>query len=201
MSNKVIDQNVVQFSENRIIVTIILFLIFFIPTSYIPLENGRFWLTLNGGIALLLIATNFVIWMKFKYERTRYFSLHALVMMLGMAFYSMTPLFKALFPSIYFWVLLIIVSILCLALFLKFDAIGAAFLNPQKKVFKAIFFSYLGAFIFFGAFFWIFRLLVPISYSLEMAIIIFCIGVIFLMLSPAMLVTPERAKELSEGKD
>lgn len=166
-----------------------------------PLENGQFWLTLNGGIALLLTALNFALWMKFKYERTRYFSLHSLVMMSGMAFFLMTPVFKALFPSVYFWVLLIIVLVLCFALFSKYDAIGASFLNPQKKLFKIIVFSYLGAFIFFSAFFWIFRLVIPVPYWLKVAIILFFIGVFFLMTSPAMLVTPTRAKELSEGKD
>ena len=201
LSNQSEDQAIVRYTESRLVRTSIRFSLFLVPSSFMPEERVLFWLTINMSIALLLTAINYLLWKINQKNRVRYFSLHSLVMMTGMAFYSMSPVFKGLFPSMLFWVLLGTVVVFCILLFSNADAIGAAFLNPQKKVFKYVILFYAGILLFIGTLFWFFLFVTNTPSWIGIAVIFFFIGVFFLMVSPAMLITPERAKELASGRN
>ena len=190
----------VPFANNRLFVTLTLLLIIGMPMSFLPEETYLKWLIINIVVAIILTFINYLLWKKYQDDSKRYFSLHSLVMMLGMAFFAMTPVFKVVFPSIYFWLLLIGLVIFMAFLFSKSESIAEGFLNPRLKGFKIMMYTYFGIIFFAGSVLWAYMLATEAAPWVTLAIITFFIGLFFVMVSPAMLITPERAIELRNRK-
>ena len=188
----------VPFANNRLFVTLTLLLIIGIPMSFLPEETYVKWLIINIAVAIILTFINYLLWKKYQDDSKRYFSLHSLVMMLGMAFFAMSPVFKGLFPSIYFWLLLIGLGIFMAFLFSKSESIAEGFLNPRLKGFKIMIYTYVGIVFFAGSIIWAYMLATEAAPWVTVAILTFFIGLFFIMVSPAMLITPERAIELRD---
>ncbi|MFC4356254.1 hypothetical protein ACFO0S_14430 [Chryseomicrobium palamuruense] len=141
----------VPFSNNRLFITFTLFLILGLPASFIPEETYGRWLMINTAVAVVLTVVNYILWRKHKEDSKRYFSLHSFVMLLGLAFFTMAPIFKGLFPSVFFWMLLIGLTLFILFLFSKSENIAQSLLNPRLKGFSLIMYSYLGVVFFAGS--------------------------------------------------
>lgn len=186
----------VPFANNRLFITFTLFLIIGLPVSFIPEETYGRWLIINVVVAVILTGINYVLWKRHQDDSKRYFSLHSLVMLLGLAFFCMAPLFKGLFPSIYFWLLLSGVIVFMAYVFSKSETIAEGILNSKLKGFSIMMYSYLG-FVFFSAvLLLVYMYLVEARHWIPTAIVTFFIGIFFIMVSPAMLIRPERAIEL-----
>ena len=190
----------VPFANNRLFITFTLFLIIGLPASFFPEETYIRWLIINFAVAVILTFINYLLWKKHQDDSKRYFSLPSLVMMLGMAFFAMSPVFKGLFPSIYFWLLLIGLGIFMVFLFSKSEAIAEGFLNSKLKGFKIMIYTYFGIVFFAGSVLWGYMLTTEAAPWITVAILTFFIGLFFVMVSPAMLITPERAIELRDRK-
>lgn len=188
----------VPFANNRLFITFTLFLIIGLPASFLPEETYIRWLMINISVALILTFINYLLWKKHQNDSKRYFSLHSLVMMLGMSFFAMAPVFKGLFPSIYFWLLLIGLGIFMAFLFSKSESIAEGLLNPRLKGFKIMIYTYFGIVFFAGSVIWAYMLATEAAPWVTVAILTFFIGLFFVMVSPAMLITPERAIELRD---
>lgn len=144
----------VPFANNRLFITFTLFLIIGLPASFIPEETYRRWLIINSTFAVALTVVNYVLWRQHKEDSKRYFSLHSLVMLLGLAFFSMAPIFKALYPSIFFWLLVIGLGLFMLFIFSKSERIAQSILNPRLKGFALVMYSYLSILFFAGSILW-----------------------------------------------
>jgi len=188
----------VPFANNRLFITFTLFLILGLPASFLPEENFVKWLIINFLVAIALTFVNYLLWKKHQNDSERYFSLHSLVMMMGLAFFMMTPVFKGLYPTIYFWLLLIGLGIFAFILFTKSEAIAEGLLNPRRKGFKVLLYTYFGIVFFAGSVIWGYMLATDAAPWIPVAIILFFLGLFLVMVSPAMLITPERAIQLRE---
>ena len=186
----------VSFTNNRIFITFALFLLLGLPASFIPEETYLKWLLINFIIAVLLTIVNYMIWTKQKHDSIRYFSLHSLVMMLGLAFYMTSPVLRLIYPSMYFWILLGGLILYTVFLFSKYDAIAEGLLNPRKKGFKLLVSSFFAIIFVAGSSIWGFMLASDAAPVNGVAIILFFMGLFLLMVTPSMLVTPERAEEM-----
>ena len=196
MNTKKIATNGVSFTNNRIFITFALFLLLGLPASFIPEETYLKWLLINFIIAVLLTVVNYMIWTKTKHDSKRYFSLHSFVMMLGLAFYATSPILRLIYPSMYFWILLGGLILYTVFLISKYDAIAGGLLNPRKKGFKLLVFSFFAIVFVAGSSIWGYMLASDAAPVNEVAIIMFFLGLFLLMVAPSMLVTPERAEEL-----
>jgi len=190
----------VPFANNRLFATLTLLLMIGMPMSFLPEETYLKWLIINIVVAIILTFINYLLWKKYQDDSKRYFSFHSLVMMLGLAFFAMAPVFKGLFPSIYFWLLLIDLGIFMAFLFSKSESIAEGILNPRLKGFKIMIYTYSGIVFFAGSVLWAYMLATEGAPWVIVAIIAFFIGLLFVMVSPAMLITPERAIELRDRK-
>jgi len=186
----------VSFTNNRIFITFALFLLLGLPASFIPEETYIKWLLINFIIAVLLTVVNYMIWTKQKNDSKRYFSLHSFVMMLGLAFYATSPILRLIYPSMYFWILLGGLILYTVFLISKYDAIAGGLLNPRKKGFKLLVFSFFAIVFVAGSSIWGYMLASDAAPVNEVAVIMFFLGLFLLMVAPSMLVTPERAEEL-----
>ncbi len=186
----------VSFSNNRIFITFTLFLMIGLPASFIPEETYIKWLLINFFIAVILTVVNYMIWTKQKHDSKRYFSLHSFVMMLGLAFYATSPILRLFYTSMYFWILLGGLILYTVFLLSKYDAIAGGLLNPRKKGFKLLVFSFFAIVFVAGSSIWGYMLASDAAPVNEVAVILFFMGLFLLMVAPSMLVTPERAEEL-----
>lgn len=191
----------VPFAQNRLFLTFMLFLIIGLPSSLLPEENYEVWLLINLMLAVLLTVINYFIWMRQKHDSKRYFSLHSLVMLAGLAFYVITPLFRVIYPSISFWILLAGVLVYVFFIFSKYDAIGGAIINPRKKGVKLVISAFFSILLLAGSSVWAFMLGSDAAPVNGLAAFFFLMGIFFLTLAPAMLVTPEHAEELVQAAD
>ncbi len=187
----------VSFKENYILPPLILFLFFGTMTSIVPYENVSKWIIFNCFLAILATFVNYIIWIFHKHDSKRYYSLNSFVMLIVLTYYLMSPVFKILFPSGYFWTLLASILGFTIVLFINRMNVARGLLNPRELWFKKILLIYLV--IFSGVF-----ILLCIYASLiasdsqgimAAAIILFLAGFLYLSLSPVFLTPPEMAKK------
>ncbi|QCR31545.1 hypothetical protein [Lysinibacillus sp. SGAir0095] len=194
------DANIVRFENNRIIITFFVHVMIGGLCSFAPDGNIWLWLGINLALALVFALVNYMIWNVHKNNSKRYFSLHTFVMLLGIAYYMMTPAFRGLYPSIFFWLLLFITIVLIGFLIIKYDAVTNAFVNPGDSWFIKIVVIY-GSIVFIsGGLLWAYMNATETGPFAPVAIILFFIGIFLVMIAPIMLATPERVKELEKQR-
>lgn len=188
----------VPFSNSRVFITLTLHIIIAFISSFMPEESLGLWLKVNIMAAVIFAVINYCLWMKFKEDSVRYFSLHSLVMLIGLAFYTMAPMFKALYATVYFWILLIVILAFTIYIFSKYKAIGKSYV--KQTGFKKIVFIYTSTLLAVGSVLLWFMLATQTAQWVVVAIIFFLGGFFFLMVAPLMLITPEQVEafELEE---
>ncbi|RUL54225.1 hypothetical protein [Lysinibacillus antri] len=189
-------QQSVPFTKNRVLLTLFLHLLMGIPFSLLPEVNVRFWFAFNVVLAIILAFINYIIWLFYKDESKRYFSLHSFVMMMGIAYYAMSPAFRSLYPTAFFWLLLMVTVGLVAFLIIRYDSVTIAIVNPQHILFKKLIMVYSFTFIMVGALLWVYIVVSKTGPFVAGASILYFGGLFFIMISPAMLATPERVKEI-----
>ncbi|MDN4492243.1 hypothetical protein [Ureibacillus aquaedulcis] len=194
------DSHFVEFKNNRVFITLFLHVVIGLLCSFIPEENAGLWVGINIALATVFALVNYTIWLFHKNNSKRYFSLHTFVMLLGIAFYMMSPAFRALYPSIFFWLLLLVTLVLVGFLIIKYDAVTNAFVNPGDSWFVKILGMYGGIIFIAGGVLWAYMNATETGPFAPVAIILFFIGIFLLMIAPIMLATPERVKELEKPR-
>jgi len=112
----------------------------------------------------------------------------------------MLPIFKILFPSKYFWILLSVTLGYTIFLLLNRFKISKGILNPREIWFKKLLLLYLVVFscVVIGLFVYVNILNLYSGEMMAVAIFLYFVGFLFLSLSPVFLTTPEMAKKLEE---
>lgn len=190
----------VTFSNNRVLITLCLHCVFGAMSSFAPEENWGYWIRVQILMAIVFGFINYILWMIYKNDSKRYCSLHTFVMLLGIAYYMMTPAFRGLFPSIFFWLVLLITIALIGFLLLKNDAVANAFVNPGDSWFFKILCIMGASILVAGGLLWAHMNITETGQFTPVAIILFLIGFLLVMIAPLMLATPERIKELEKPR-
>lgn len=175
-----------------------MFLFFGGMVSLFPEVNVIKWVIFNSILAVLATLIIMIIWKFHKNNSKRYYSLLSFVMLWTLTYYLMSPLFKMIYPSLYFWILLTFTLGYTILLFMNQMKIARAILNPRELWFKKLLLIYL--FVFSGV------AIVLLIYSnmfdsywgemMVFAIVLYLAGFLFLSLSPVFLTRPEMAKKL-----
>ena len=194
------DSKPVPFKENFMFIFLVMFLFFGIMVSLIPYEHVGRWIIFNCCIAILATFVNYILWLYQKHDSKRYNSLTSFVMLITLTYYIMSPAFKMLYPSIYFWLLLSLTLGYTILLFINRIKISRAILNPREVWFKKLLLIFS-----------IITVLISILLSrflnftdsdlaayMVASIILYLSGLVFLSLSPVFLTTPKMAKTLEE---
>lgn len=188
----------VPFKENFIFVTLLMFLFFGSMVSLFPYEYVVKWLIFNGSFAILATIVNYIIWIYQKHDSKRYYSLNSFVMLIVLTYYFMSPAFKILYPSVFFWILLAGTLGFTIVLFMNRINIARGILNPRKLWFKKLLLIYSVIFSCVSILLTIYASLINSDSKAIMAaaIILFLCGFLLLSLSPSFLTKPEIAKKL-----
>lgn len=188
----------VTFKENYIFLTLFLHVVIGFFVSFMPEENVVKWLTINGSIAILAALLNYMIWIFQKHNSKRYFSLHSFVMLIVLTYYTMSPVFKALYPTPYFWLMLVVTIGFFGFLLVKRDKITKALVNPREMRYKKFLFIFVVLLLVIGGLLWAYINAFETGPFIGVALVCYFIGLLFMLVLPAFLTTPDRAKQLEK---
>ena len=167
------------------------YLFFGLVSSAFSEENVLYWLIINYIIAIIAAFVNYIIWIFHRHNK-RYISLQYFVVVIVLIYYFMLPAFVSLYPSKYFWFLLAITVGITVLLFVNRVMAVRAILYPQKGV-VIIFIIFIVVFICLG-------IMSPSRHregSVSASIALYyLVGLGLLSISPAILISREKAKEL-----
>lgn len=190
----------VTFKENYVFITLFSHLFLGFLVSFMPEENVVIWLIINCSIAILAAVLNFIIWTFQKHDSKRYFSLHSFVMLMVIVYYFMSPIFKTLFPTIYFWLLLVATIGPLTFLLFKRDVVLRELLFPKQTWFKdflllAFFFVCIIAVLLRA-----YILAFETGSFMVVASISYFIALFIMLIAPGLLSTEERVEQLKQNK-
>ncbi len=188
----------VPFKENFIFLTLFLHVFIGFFVSFMPEEDVVKWLMINMSVAILAAALNSIIWIYQKHNSKRYFSLHSFVMLIGLTYYAMSPVFKALYPTLFFWLILAVTIGFFCFLLMKRDSITRALVNPREMRYKGFLFIFISILLVIGALLWAYIIAFETGPFIGVALVLYFIGLLFMLVLPAFLTTPDRAEQLEK---
>ena len=188
----------VSFKNNYIFLTLFMFLFFGFLVSFFPEENVGKWIVINCSLAILAAFLNFIIWKFQKHDSIRYFSLHCFIMLLLLSYYAMSPIFKTLYPSRNFWILLAVTLGFALFFFLNQKIISRAIIHPRifwlKKILIAYFLGVACIFFLLSRYY----IITDRSPFIVYIWMFYLLAIGFLLVLPTFLTTTEMAKKIKE---
>ena len=138
-------------AEHRLGMTFFLFVLIS-GTSFIPEKTVLTWMLINSIFIFIFLGILFFLWTQYKYDTVRYYSLQVYIMFMGIVFFAITPIFKLLFGTIYFWILLFITLAIILTSHLYKKRTARSFVNKNHKLLVKILSLYMMALIVIGIF-------------------------------------------------
>lgn len=177
-----------------------MFLMFGCLVSLFPEDHVVQWLIFNCILAVLATFVIMIIWIFQKNNSKRYYSLLSFVMLWVLTYYLMSPAFKILYPTKFFWILLSFTLGYTIFLLLNRVQISIGILNPGVVWLKKLLLIYLLIFSCLVIGLFVYVSLIH-SYSVDMiavGTILYLCGFLFLSLSPVLLTKPEVAKQLEK---
>ena len=174
-------------AEHRLGMTFFLFFIM-IGTSFIPEKTVLMWILINSIFTLIFLGILFFLWKKYKYDTVRYYSFQVYIMLMGIAFFAITPIFKLLFGTVYFWMLLFITLAIILTSHLLKNRTVRSFVNKNHKLLVNILSVYMMVLIFFGIFFSGIMQINEIPENEGASVLLYFISFVLIVMAPMFLV-------------
>lgn len=187
-------------AEHRLGMTLFLFFIIMIFTSFIPEETVLSWLLINSIFTFIFLGILYFLWMKYKYDTVRYYSFQVYIMLIGIVFFSITPIFKVLFGTIYFWILLFVTLTLILTSHVFKKRTVKSFVNKSHKLLVTILSVYMMVLIAIGIFLIGVMQINEAPENAGTSILFYFISAIFLVMAPMFLVREEDVEKLKNRR-
>ncbi|MRG87382.1 hypothetical protein [Salinibacillus xinjiangensis] len=185
----------VPFKQSRIIPTSILLFMMGFLVSFLPEENWTL-LWFNFLLAALCSVIFFILWRLHRGRSKRYFSLLSYIMLNALTVYFSIPIFRLIYGTIAFWVCVVILATMIFLPYLYAEEMAVGINQPQKSKLGKIYTIFAPLLIIFGGFIYMGSLSTSNPDALFIAIFLFLGAVLFLCISPVLLIQPQRMKEL-----
>lgn len=183
--------------NHRLGLTAMIYFFIMLASSFMPEDTVLPWLIINVSFSLIVMTILFILWKRHQNDSVRYYSLQVYAMLMGIVFFGITPVFKLLYGSLYFWLLLVFTIIVVSVSHLMKNRIAKSFVNKKHKILLTIMSIYVILLIVIGI---ILMSIMRINDSTEntgMSILFFLACCLFMVMSPAFLV---RASEIERLK-
>ena len=79
-------------AEKRLGMTLFIYSIIMLGSSFMPEESVLKWLMINSVFTIIVLVTLFMLWKRYKYDSVRYYSYQVYSMLMGIAFFGVTPI-------------------------------------------------------------------------------------------------------------
>ena len=183
--------------NHRLGLTAMIYFFIMLASSFMPEDTVLPWLIINVSFSLFVLTILFILWKRHQNDSVRYYSLQVYAMLMGIVFFGITPVFKLLYGSLYFWLLLVFTIIVLSVSHMMKNRIAKSFVNKKHKILLTIMSIYVILLIVIGI---ILMSIMRINDSTEntgMSILFFLASCLFMVMSPAFLV---RANEIEKMK-
>ena len=183
--------------NHRLGLTAMIYFFIMLASSFMPEDTVLPWLIINVSFSLFVMTILFILWKRHQNDSVRYYSLQVYAMLMGIVFFGITPVFKLLYGSLYFWLLLVFTIIVVSVSHMMKNRIAKSFVNKKHKILLTIMSIYVILLIVIGI---ILMSIMRINDSTEntgMSILFFLASCLFMVMSPAFLV---RANEIEKLK-
>ena len=187
-----------QIVNHRLGLTAMIYFFIMLASSFMPEDTVLPWLIINVSFFLIVMTILFILWKRHKNDSVRYYSLQVYAMLMGIVFFGITPVFKLLYGSLSFWLLLVFTIIVLSVSHMMKNRIAKSFVNKKHKILLTIMSIYVILLIVIGI---ILMSIMRINDSTEntgMSILFFLASCLFMVMAPAFLV---RANEIEKLKN
>lgn len=184
--------------DHRLGMTAMIYFFIMLPSSFMPEDTVFPWLIINASFSLVVMTILFILWKRHQNDSVRYYSLQVYAMLMGIVFFGITPLFKLIYGSLYFWLLLGFTIVILLLSHVMKNRIAKSFVNKKHKKLLTIMSIYVISLIFIGI---ILMHLMRINDSTEntgVSIVFFLASCLFMVMSPAFLVRANDVEKMKE---
>ncbi len=184
--------------NHRLGLTAMIYFFIMLASSFMPEDTVLPWLIINVSFFLIVMTILFILWKRHKNDSVRYYSLQVYAMLMGIVFFGITPVFKLLYGSLSFWLLLVFTIIVLSVSHMMKNRIAKSFVNKKHKILLTIMSIYVILLIVIGI---ILMSIMRINDSTEntgMSILFFLASCLFMVMAPAFLV---RANEIEKLKN
>lgn len=185
-------------ADHRLGMTLFLFFIIMIITSFIPEKTVLSWLIINSVFTFVFLGILYLLWMKYKYDTVRYYSFQVYIMLIGIGFFSIAPIFKLLFGTIYFWILLFLTLTLILASHVFKKRTARSFVNKNHKLLVTILSVYMMVLVVIGIFLIGVMQINETPENAGISILFYFISAMFMVMAPMFLVSEEDVEKLKK---
>lgn len=188
-----------QVADTRIKMTAFLLVCIMLPSSFMPEETVLKWLIINTLVLILVLALQYFIWQKNKFDSVRYYSLQVYILLMSIVFYAVVPLFKILSESIYFWLIVLATIAFIVMAHVLNKRTTLSFVNKDHKNLVKIASVYVGILIFAGV------VLIGMMQTKEapentgVSILFYLAGLLFIVLAPMFLLTKSEVDKLAKN--
>lgn len=183
-------------AEHRLGMTLFLFTLTMVFASFIPEKTVGLWLLINSVFMIVFLGVLYFLWTKYKHDTVRYYSLQVYIMLMGISFFSIIPIFKLLLGTPYFGVLLTATFVLALCSHFFKKKTVKSFVNKNHKLLALILSLYTVVLMAAGVF------LIGLMQRNEapentgVALLFYFVSTMLLVLAPMFLVRQEDVEKL-----
>lgn len=185
----------VPYNENRILRTTALLLLMGFLLSVIPNISIKL-LIFNLSLALISAGVFYLFWKKTKDDSKRYFSLLSYVMLNVLSIYFIIPLLRIYFFTLTFWVGVGMLIIMIILPHLFSRKVAYSIQKPYKSKLGKIYSIYGVLVLLFGGIAYSDALRTSNPDAFVIAIFSFLLAILFLFISPVLLIKPDEMDEL-----
>ncbi|HSP22086.1 MAG TPA: hypothetical protein VLQ20_07125 [Planococcus sp. (in: firmicutes)] len=183
-------------ADHRLGMTLFLFSIIMVFVSFVPEKTVLAWLIINSIFIIIFLGILYFLWTKYKHDTVRYYSFQVYIMLMGIAFFSIPPIFKLLFGTMYFWILLAATLALSISSHLFKKRTVKSFVNKNHKLLGTILSLYTMVLIVVGIFLIGMMQRNEAPENTGVALLFYFVSAMFLVLAPMFLVREEDVEKL-----
>lgn len=163
--------------------------------SFLPEANWAL-LGFNFGLATFCLLLFILLWRIHRYQSKRYFSLLSYVMLNALTVYFTIPIFRMIYGTVAFWIGIVTFAAVIITPYLFSEKIAKGIQNPGQSNVGKVYAFYAPLIILFGTVLFIGALGSSNPDALAIAIFLFLGAILFLFITPVLLITPQRMEEL-----
>lgn len=185
-------------ADHRLGMTLFLFGIMLVFSSFIPEKTVGVWLVINSSFSFIFLGILYFLWTKYKHDTVRYYSFQVYIMLMGIVFFAISPLFKLLFGTGYFWILLAATITINLISHHFKDRTVKSFVNKDHKLLATILSLYMMVLVAVGIFLMGLMQRNEAPENTGVALLFYFVSVMFLVLAPMFLVREAEVEKLKK---
>lgn len=187
-----------EIAEKRLGMTLFIYSIIMLASSFMPEESVLKWLMINSVFTIIVLVTLFTLWKRYKYDSVRYYSYQVYFMLMGIAFFGVTPILKLTYPTSIFWIIVVITLAVLAITHIFRKRIVVSFVNKKHRMLLTILGLYVMIMSVLAIILTQIMRINDSSGKLGMAILFYMLSAVFLVMSPAFIVSKDDVEKLKD---